>query len=122
MLQLLLLSLFLMSSMSAAWFEVKNKCLWHKTQNDRLFSLTLRVKMWRMVHLMVCVEKRGKGWKAASSQYYHHHHHHPHHFIRLALHNGSVSIYQEANVAVIPRGSRYIFGTSVKPLTRFMGV
>lgn len=39
----------------------------------------------------------------------------------LDLHNGNVRIYQRANVAVIPRGSRYIWHLG-KPLTRFMDI
>lgn len=73
-----------------------------------------------MCVLMVCGEKKsggeGEGWQAACSQYHHHHH-----FIRLASHNGTVSIYQEANVAVIPRGGRYIWHIG-KPLTRIIDI
>lgn len=54
------------------------------------------------------------GWQAARSQYHHH-------FIRLALHNGNVWIYQEANVAVIPTGRRYIWHIR-KPLAGFMDI
>lgn len=61
-------------------------------------------------------EGEGEGWQAACSQYHHHHH-----FIRLASHNGTVSIYQEANVAVIPRGGRYIWHIG-KPLTRIIDI
>lgn len=41
--------------------------------------------------------------------------------LSLDWHNGNVRIYQRANVAVIPRGSRYIWHLG-KPLTRFMDI
>lgn len=95
--------------------------LWSTKGNSSTHDVeNIRLKkdfFWKRKCFQAITARLGKqvgGWQAARSQYHHH-------FIRLALHNGNVRIYQQANVAVIPTGRRYIWHIR-KPLARFMDI